>query len=125
MTIRFAAAWGGSSPVIMRSLCLSAPLNAANDNRRPVLLRAMPMRKRSATAFTNAGNDGQALTDALRHFGRHGLAAATKAREYAEAAHAAGDAKSRDHWIGICGQLDRRMARTCTRALNCNQSRPG
>jgi hypothetical protein len=47
---------------------------------------------------------------ALRHFGRHGLAAAQRARKQAEAAFFAGDRQAYRWWLEICRALDRRMA---------------
>ncbi len=106
MTIRFAAAWGGTTPAIARSLCLGAPLGAVNDNgakQRPALRTVS-----SSEALGSAGNDA-ALAAALMHFARHGLSAASRARSEAETAHASGDTQARRHWLDICRQLDRRM----------------
>lgn len=115
MTIRFAAAWGGARPAIMRALCPSAPLGAVNDNRRAITLCSSAPRQ----APPGIEVDGQQLlTDALRHFARYGLAAAARARCEAEVAQAAGDSQGRDRWIAICGQLDRRMANACARSLS-------
>jgi len=109
MTIRFAAAWGGTTPAISRSLCLGAPLGAVNDNcakSRPVL---RTVSSSEASALTPTDNDA-ALAAALMHFARHGLSAASRARSEAETAHASGDTQARGHWLEICRQLDRRMA---------------
>lgn len=114
MTIRFAAAWGGSTPVILKALCPSAPLSAANDNRRPPRLNA---RNDDGPAGLGPDLADQLLTDTLRHFGRYGLAAATEARIRAEAAEAIGNDTDRDRWIAICSHLDRRMADACKRNL--------
>ncbi|MCJ2188766.1 hypothetical protein [Novosphingobium beihaiensis] len=115
MTIRFAAAWGGATPAIMRSLCRSAPLGAVNDNHRMLTVRRIA--RRPARVIAPVEGDGEILTEALRHFGRHGHAAAAKARSEAIAAHTGGDHKGRDRWIAICRQLDRRMASSCELSL--------
>ncbi|WP_404482239.1 hypothetical protein [Novosphingobium sp. BL-52-GroH] len=114
MTIRFAAAWGGTTPAIARSLCLSAPLGAVNDNHphaRPLL--------RSVSDAQDApdAEDDTALAAALMHFARHGLSAATRARAEAEAAHASGDTLASARWLEICRRLDRRMADATARRL--------
>lgn len=115
MTIRFAAAWrghfaaawAGSSPVLQRALCISASLDASNDNAdRKQRASAMPV----SMASRSPANDERLLTAALRHFARHGLSAADHARRNAEAARDAGDEEACTWWIEICRQLDRRMA---------------
>jgi hypothetical protein len=66
------------------------PLNAANDN--------------------GAGLGGEALLHAaLRHFSEHGLSAANRARDNAEAAFFAGRSDEYRWWMAICTALDRRM----------------
>jgi hypothetical protein len=116
MTIRFAAAWGGTTPAIARSLCRGAPLGAVNDNEatsRPVL--RTPAAPRSPQAAPHA--DDALLATTLMHFARHGLSAASKARAEAEAAHASGDARASARWLAICRQFDRRMADAVARRL--------
>lgn len=125
MTIRFAAAWGGRSPVIMRALCRSAPLGAVNDNRREG--QSSDAAKRAMAAYANpqaplplpmqAANDQLLLAEALRHFARHGLSAAAHARAKAEAARAADDDEGCTWWLSICRQLDRRMADAFARKI--------
>lgn len=115
MTIRFAAAWGGKSPAIMRALCPSAPLGGVNDNERKspqaapakCTATACPARPRRVL---QAANDQLLLAEALRHFAQHGLSAAAHARANAETARASGDDEGCRWWISICRQLDRRMA---------------
>ncbi len=118
MTIRFAPAWGGKSLSITRALCRSVPLGAVNDNCRAA---ASPRIARKALAAYSAplpparkpappANDAHLLGEALRHFARHGLSAATHARAHAEAAYAAGDPEACNRWIAICRQFDRRIA---------------
>lgn len=51
------------------------------------------------------------LHAALRHFARHGLAAAHEARVQARTAQESGDEQSYRWWLEICRALDRRMAR--------------
>ena len=101
MTIRFAAARGTSSSVVRHALCPSAPLSAMNDNQ--------------AEAGTLAARDPgfpaeRSLARALRHFSRHGLSAASRARDAALAAHVMMDDAEYRHWLEICRHLDRRMA---------------
>lgn len=115
MTIRFAAARGGATPVLMRTLCRSAPLGAVNDNHRMLTVRRLT--RRPARIIAPAESDGEILTAALRHFGRFGLSAAARARTEAIVAHAAGDARGRDRWLAICRKLDRRMASSCELTL--------
>lgn len=98
MTIRFAAAQRGDCEIVARILAASVPLRAANDNA------------------WNLARD-RVVQGALRHFARHGLAAAAQARTQAEAAQAGGDQANCDRWIAICRQLDRRMADACARRL--------
>ena len=114
MTIRFADAWGGATPAISRALCPSAPLGASNDNRRAIAL-VVGGRSQPAASPTS---DERLLAETLRHFARHGLAAAAKARSEAEKAAAVGDRAARDRWVAICRQLDRRMAEACMRAFS-------
>lgn len=125
MTIRFAAAWGGKSPAIVRALCPSAPLSAINDNRGDDLRSDAAKRVVTAYAATQgparlhmqAANDQRLLAEALRHFARHGLSAAAHARANAEAARAAADDEACQWWISICRQLDRRMADALTHRI--------
>lgn len=51
------------------------------------------------------------LHAALRHFAKHGLAAAQHAREQAIAAARVNDRQTFEWWLEICRALDRRMAR--------------
>ncbi len=117
MAIRFAAAKGHAIPVLSRVQCVSAPLDAANDNADrkcrsgsiglSIVSRETPP---SANMMLHAANDSQILTDALHHFARHGLSAAEHARRNANAARLEGDVSTCSWWIAICRQLDRRMA---------------
>ncbi|MFM5884033.1 MAG: hypothetical protein ACKOQ3_01645 [Novosphingobium sp.] len=50
------------------------------------------------------------LRDALKHFARHGMAAAQVARQEAEKAFFADDERTYRHWLAICRTLDRRLA---------------
>lgn len=83
--------------------------------RPAVALFVSPVQQRLVTR--RAANDNAArighdavLRDALKHFARHGLAAAEVARQEAERAFFADDRRSYDHWLSICRTLDRRMA---------------
>ena len=53
---------------------------------------------------------------ALRHFAKHGLAAAQHAREQAVAAARSGDRRTFEWWLEICRALDRPMARKLDKA---------
>lgn len=104
MAIRFSAARNGSCPVIVRALCPSVPLSAANDN-----FRRNSRRREPREAVADTANE-RIFAEALRHFARHGLSAAAHARANAAAARLAGDDAACTWWIAICRQLDRRMA---------------
>lgn len=93
MTIRFAAANTAGVSITARHTSRSATLVAANDNN-------------DATA----GDSHQLVRAALRHFAQHGLSAAERARENAEAAFFAGNSDDYRWWMAICTTLDRRMA---------------
>ena len=55
-------------------------------------------------------NPDPVVIEALRHFARHGLCAAQRARDNAVAAHRSGDLAGYDWWLCVCRTLDRRMA---------------
>lgn len=93
---------------------------------RPVLQAAYlpPARlaRLSAGAANDNGDDSRSsdvLRDALLHFARLGLSAASDARNRARKCHHAGDQAGYLHWLAICRALDRRMAA----ALKVNLSR--
>ena len=90
MTIRFAAAVPAVSTCLSRHRAGAVRL-PANDNG-------------------GVGPADAMLHAALRHFGEHGLAAATRARRQAETAFFAGDMTAYRWWLEICRNLDRRMA---------------
>ncbi len=92
MTIRFAAPPYALAPRIQPRDIDRACQRPANDN-------------------TGEHPFDEMLDAALRHFADHGLAAAGRARIYAEAASAVGDTQSYRWWLEICRTLDRRMAR--------------
>lgn len=63
-----------------------------------------------------ANDNGGVVTEkhmhaALRHFAKHGLAAAQHAREQAITAARKGDRQTFEWWLEICRALDRPMAR--------------
>ena len=91
MTIRFAASKASGSSILARALATPVLLKAANDNG-------------------DANYSDKLLKAALRHFAEHGLAAAERARENAEQAFFADKREDYQHWLAICGALDRRMA---------------
>lgn len=76
-------------------------MRAANDNALPHF------------------DDGM-LVETLRHFARHGLAAAAQARRLAEQARQAGNEEAYAHWSEICRALDRRMGRELAAHANAN-----
>lgn len=99
MSVRFASAnnparrlgWRAAG----RGLIAPALARAVNDNGP-----AAPM----AEGFDPL------LTDALRHFAVHGLAAAETAVDLAAEAGARDDADARDHWLAVTRMFDRRLA---------------
>jgi hypothetical protein len=97
MTIRFAGARvKGRSPVSAWR-CHSAPMCAANDN--------------NASHLTD-----ETLIAALRHFARHGLAAAEHAGARAVSANRQSDRGECLHWLAVCRKLDQRLAeRLCAK----------
>lgn len=91
MPIRFAAPQTRSQCRMPRGMAEGLYLRPANDNRG----------KRVSNTHLHA---------ALRHFAKHGLAAADHARQQAMAAADAGDRQTFEWWLEICRALDRRMA---------------
>jgi hypothetical protein len=91
MTIRFAGASAESTSAIAAWRCRSVALCAANDNIREPLVQTV-------------------VGAALRHFARHGLAAAEHAAAQATDALRAGDRDRGMTWLAVCRQFDRRMA---------------
>ena len=79
-------------------------LRAANDNPHPT------------SSGTRQSVFDPLLVDALRHFARHGLDAAPRARRAAQAALAVGSQAGFDHWVAITGLFDPRLARQTARA---------
>ena len=106
MSVRFASAnhparrlgWRAAG----RGLIAPALARAANDNGDHVAcgIRFDPL-----------------LTDALKHFAVHGLAAADAAVELAAEASARDDADARDHWLAVTRMFDRRLASRAIREL--------
>jgi hypothetical protein len=94
MTIHFAAAQTKDVSPLVRLLTATVPLSAANDNGGGI-----------------GGN--RVLKAALRHFAEHGLSAANRARDNAEAAFFAGQSEEYRWWMNICITLDRRMTAVC------------
>jgi hypothetical protein len=91
MPVHFAAACSNQFSAIGRLRAMRMPLNAANDNG-------------------NGLGGERLLKAALRHFSEHGLSAAERARENAEAAFFAGNRDEYRWWMAICTSLDRRMS---------------
>lgn len=91
MSIRFAASRHSNRVCMPKDYVRMLSWRAANDNGSN--LRA------------------DRVNVALRHFAKHGLAAAQHAREQAIIAGKTGDQKSFEWWLDICRALDRRMAR--------------
>lgn len=106
MSVRFASAnnparrlgWRAAG----RGLIAPALARAANDNGDIVV---------SGVRFDPL------LTDALRHFAVHGLAAAEAAVELAAEARARDDSDARDHWLAVTRMFDRRLAARAERVL--------
>lgn len=90
MSIHFAASCRNPISARVHFRRASMPLNAANDNG-------------------NGIGGEQLLHAALRHFAEHGLSAASRARDNAEAAFFAGRSDEYRWWMAICTALDRRM----------------
>src|SRR5690606_16667035 len=86
----------------------AAPASTRASRMSPRTIREFP----AAPANDNGGDgtDDAMLDAALRHFARHGLAAAQRARKQAEAAFFANDRQAYRWWLEICRMLDRRMA---------------
>jgi hypothetical protein len=91
MSLRFAAAGSGECSVVARVLT-TPPLRAAANDGEQALSRQ------------------QLLREALRHFAKHGLGAAERARRNAEVAFFAGDRAAYLHWMAIGRALDSRLA---------------
>lgn len=90
--LRFAPRYGIVSPCLVRPSRRRVRLRAANENRAEV------------TAAD------ETLAAALRLFAAHGMAAAARACQKAEAAEDRGDAGGVEWWMAVCRTLDRRMA---------------
>ena len=95
MSFHFAVARSSAHSPVARALALKALGRAANDN---------------CDVPDQAGSQDVLLKAALRHFGQHGMGAAREARKQAEQAYFAGDRQSYEWWLGICRQLDKRLA---------------
>ena len=96
MPVHFAAACSNQFSAIGRLRAMRMPLNAANDN---------------SAGIGGSGPGGERLLKAaLRHFAEHGLSAAERARDNAEAAFFAGNREEYRWWMAICTSLDRRMS---------------
>lgn len=80
-----------------------------------LLARMAPHQARQARALPANDNAGgiadTMLHAALRHFARHGLAAAEHARQQAITAAEAGDRQTFEWWLDVCRALDRGVAR--------------
>lgn len=99
MPLRFAAA-----------LPVAATLSGKAQQRR--------MAGRAANDNTFGAGHDVLLRDALKHFAKHGLSAASVARREAERAFFDGDRASYTHWLGICRTLDRRLAAAVSTELD-------
>lgn len=107
MSVRFASAnhpvrrlgWRAAG----RGLVAPALARAVNDNR-----------PHSETEGEQANRFDPLLTEALRHFAVHGLAAAEAAVDAAADAGLRGAAGEQEHWLAITRMFDRRLAsRAC------------
>lgn len=89
------------------SIRFAAPPSPSSSRMTPDLVRAI----RLLPVNDNGGEIRPThLHAALRHFARHGIAAAQHAREQAIAAARADDRQTFEWWLEICRALDRRMA---------------
>ena len=96
MSLHFAASRTGNDALLARALTYTPPRRSANDNGRPL---------------GELMAEQQVLRTALLHFAKFGLRAADTAREQAETARRLGDDDGFRHWLAVCRQLDRRLAR--------------
>lgn len=101
MSIRFAAPRHAIRNRMEHTAARVACLVAANDN---------PSLANGANASRHDRLAKATIDAALRHFARHGMAAAQQARTRAQAARAEGDEQGFAWWLEICRALDRRMA---------------
>jgi hypothetical protein len=99
MSIRFAAARGSLRARLAPVRVQAMRLVPANDNGQ-------------------SWRRVEALDAALRHFARHGMAAAQIAADNARVAGEAGDDKAFAWWLDVCRTLDRRMARQFERGVS-------
>jgi len=106
---------------------MSVRFASANNPARRLGWRAAG-RGLIAPALARAVNDNGAalpatstfdplLTDALKHFAVHGLAAAEAAVDLAAEAGNRDDADARDHWLAVTRMFDRRLAAQAQRVL--------
>lgn len=92
MSVHFAAARCTIQSPLARVLAKRLAAPAVNDNADPKSVI------------------DQSLRDALMHFAEHGLNAANDAARKASDAAGFGSDEEYQHWIGICGNLDGKLA---------------
>ena len=80
-----------------------------------------PLRLRAANDNVLGLCNDKLLKAALRHFAKHGLSAAERARELAEDAFFAGDRENYRWWLSICRTLDRRMAEAVSAQIDASE----
>ena len=102
MPLRFAPSRIRTKTSISRFFGTDRARRPANDNARPI---------------GDMMHDPQILRATLLHFARHGLASAEVARSQAEASILRGDETTCRHWLAVCRQLDRRMAKRLEQQL--------
>ncbi len=110
MTVRFASAnhpvrrlgWRAAG----RGLIAPALARAANDKGRA-----------GSEADSGEARFDPLLTDALRHFAVHGLAAPEAAVDLAAEAASRDDADARDRWLAVTRMFDHRVAAKSAREL--------
>ncbi|MCL6251737.1 hypothetical protein M3P36_11885 [Altererythrobacter sp. KTW20L] len=95
------------------SIRFAAPRHAIRNHMDDPAARAACLFP--ANDNSDSGPGDATLHAALRHFARHGLAAARHAGAQAVAARLAGDEQGFAWWLEICRALDRRMARELDR----------
>ncbi len=105
MPVHFTAACSNHFSARARLRPARMPLDAANDNASGIGANGI-----GASGMGSGGIGGERLLKAaLRHFAEHGLSAAERARDNAEAAFFAGESDQYRWWMAICTTLDRRM----------------
>ena len=118
MTFHFAPARRAEYSPLARALDWRADVVAANDDHSDET-EATLADFAATTPFANA-----LVTEALMHFGKHGLGAAKAAWSQAAEAAMTGDHSGYTHWLSICRVLDPAYARRMVRAFQGRDETP-